>query len=157
VAGAGKRYDFVALEVKPAGTTAGDDQMTGQERKRSVSSRILVVDHEPTVRALVAEILVDEGYEVIQATNGVEAFQMVDDMVDLPRLVILDPWHAEKASVQFARYLRDRGIPVPIVVLSSTNQAHPSIAAVGSAGFLAKPFEIGELIRVVGQYAGTVA
>jgi DNA-binding response OmpR family regulator len=45
--------------------------LTGSRSRRiDMASRILVVDDEPMVRALIARVLTDEGYEVVTAANG---------------------------------------------------------------------------------------
>ena len=72
------------------------------------SERILLVEDDESVRELASEILKMNGYEVIEAGNGVEALDVLkslDDPVDLmehrqmferDRLVAEDPTHAER-------------------------------------------------------------
>ena len=49
---------------------------------------ILVVDDETTIRELMVELLGDEGYRVIPASNGVRALELLDQ--EKPDLVIMD-------------------------------------------------------------------
>ena len=50
--------------------------------------RILVADDSPVIRAAVTELLSSNGYEVVQASDGIEAVQRFYE--DLPDLVLLD-------------------------------------------------------------------
>ena len=54
------------------------------------TAHVLVVDDEADIRALIQEILTDEGYEVTTAANAAEARSAKDE--SKPELVLLDIW-----------------------------------------------------------------
>ena len=53
-----------------------------------MAERILVVDDDPQVREVVGELLTNEGYEVILATNGREAIELEE--TEKPHVILLD-------------------------------------------------------------------
>lgn len=108
---------------------------------------ILVVDDEPTIRAMVAEVLHSEGYDVVTAANGSEALGVVAK--SQPVLVILDLWMPVLDGPGFARKLADLGLDVPIVVMTASYLAKPIATEIGARGYLRKPFEISDLLDTV--------
>jgi urea transport system substrate-binding protein len=113
-----------------------------------MGARILVVDDDDSIRELVAEILRDEGYDIVQARNGAAALQEIDggasfDLVVLDmRMPLVDGW-------QFAAALEQRGAATPIVVMTAAQNARLWAEEIGAAGYIAKPFGIDELLQTV--------
>ena len=112
---------------------------------------ILVVDDDPDILDALSEILEAEGYEVDRARHGQEALARVDRR--RPDLILLDLMMPVMDGWEFAHALRRRedGAQIPVVVLSADRQAGAKARVVGARGFLAKPFELNELLRVVGD------
>jgi len=106
-----------------------------------------VVDDEPTIRSLVAEVLEFEGYPVVTAANGSEALAFIEQTE--PSLLILDLWMPRLNGPALARKLEERGVDVPIVVMTASNLADPWARAVGARTYLQKPFELSELLAAV--------
>ncbi len=75
--------------------------------------RILVVDDEPTIRALVCDILEDEGHEVVGTGNGAEAIAVLEQDTSFA-LIVLDAWMPVMNGWPFAAAMAERGISVPI-------------------------------------------
>jgi len=112
---------------------------------------VLVVDDDPTILAAVSEFLDIEGYRVATATNGAEALDAVKQRH--PAVVILDMRMPVLDGWGFVRALGDRGIHLPIVVMTAAQDASTWADEIGAAGFVAKPFEFDELLDVVGRLA----
>jgi CheY-like chemotaxis protein len=112
---------------------------------------ILVVDDDPDILDALSEILEAEGYEVDRARHGQEALARIDQR--RPDLILLDLMMPVMDGWEFAHALRRRpdGASYPVVVLSADRQAGAKARVVGARGFLAKPFELNELLRVVGE------
>jgi two-component system, chemotaxis family, chemotaxis protein CheY len=108
---------------------------------------ILVVDDEPTIREMVAEVLESEGYAVMTAANGSEALGVVSEHP--PSLVILDLWMPVLDGPGFARELDARGLDVPIVVMTASYLAKPIAGDMGARCVLRKPFELADLLDAV--------
>lgn len=112
-------------------------------------SRILVVDDDPSIVAVVSEILIAEGHDVVSAENGAEALAKANGealvLLDM-RMPVLDGWG-------FAREFRAAGKRSPIVVMTAAENASRWAAEIGAEGYLAKPFEIDALIAAVERHA----
>ena len=112
-----------------------------------MSLHILIVDDDPAIRATISEVLADEGYRVAMATDGVDALAAIEET--LPALILLDMRMPILDGWGFARTLRERGVAVPIVVMTAAQDATRWAEEIRAAGTLAKPFDLDELLRVV--------
>ena len=113
---------------------------------------ILVVDDEPVLRAIVREILHEEGYAVIEAADGRVMLEIMAR--ERPDLVLMDVMMPGVDGRDAYRQLRSRpeNRDVPVVMMSAAVQSHgldPSIA-----GFVPKPFDITDLIELVTRLIG---
>jgi CheY-like chemotaxis protein len=113
--------------------------------------QILVVDDDPDILEALSEILEAEGYEVDRARHGREALARIEQR--RPDLILLDLMMPVMDGWEFSQVLRQRSDwdDIPVVVLSADRQAGAKARVVGARGFLAKPFELTELLRVVGD------
>jgi two-component system, chemotaxis family, chemotaxis protein CheY len=112
-----------------------------------VGQRILVIDDDLPILELVREILEDIGYEVQATVDSTEALRWLDatppDLIVLDmRMPVLDGWGFKQA-------LDERGVDVPIVVMTAARNARRWAREVGAAGYLAKPFDIDDMVRIV--------
>ena len=113
---------------------------------------VLVVDDDTSILRTVADILGDEGYRVLTAGNGVEALallaQNVPDVILLDmRMPVMDGW-------QLAKTLDDRQRAIPLVVMTAAQDAGQWALEIGAASFLAKPFDLDELLEAVARQLG---
>ena len=122
--------------------------------------RVLVVDDDPVIRSTVAELLVDEGYDVHQAGDGSEALDLLAEFV--PDAIVLDLMMPVLDGWAFVD--RCRSLPacaeVPIVVMSATHGLHETaerLHAMGVRAVVAKPFDVDALIAIVQRYAPLAA
>jgi CheY-like chemotaxis protein len=115
-------------------------------------SAILVVDDDPAILSTVAEILELEGYPVATAENGAAALEAIE--AEPPALVLLDMRMPVLDGWGFARALRERDLKVPILVMTAAQSAQDWAAEIGADGYLAKPFELPELLDAVERFCG---
>jgi EAL domain-containing protein (putative c-di-GMP-specific phosphodiesterase class I)/CheY-like chemotaxis protein len=115
-----------------------------------VRSHILVVDDEPAIRSLVRDVLVEHGYEVATAANGEEA--IADLERSLPALVLLDVHMPVLDGEGFVRVMRERGLDVPVVVLTAGPSAEHWAKRLGVDGAVQKPFRIPDLVNAATRY-----
>ncbi len=109
---------------------------------------ILIVDDEKEIRDLIEIYLVNEGYDTLKASNGVEALEVVSKKhVDL---VILDVMMPKKDGIQACIELR-KTKNMPIIMLSAKSQDMDKIMGLttGADDYLTKPFNPLELIARV--------
>jgi two-component system KDP operon response regulator KdpE len=78
--------------------------------------KVLVIDDEPPIRKLLRMGLSTQGYEVLEASNGKIALEL---LIQNPALIILDLGLPDIQGHELLRMIRGRNDSVPIVVLSS--------------------------------------
>lgn len=110
--------------------------------------RILVVDDEKAIADLIEIHLLAEGFQVIKASNGVEALRLVEQQE--PDLVILDIMMPGMDGLEVCRALR-RDRNVPILMLSAKSEDIDKILGLktGADDYLTKPFNPLELVARV--------
>ncbi|MEU6840585.1 response regulator [Streptomyces sp. NPDC046716] len=116
------------------------------------TGRVLVVDDNKVIRQLIRVNLELEGFEVVTAADGAECLEVVHQV--RPDIVTLDVVMPRLDGLRTAARLRAdaRTSDLPIVIVSACTQYEVENGLdVGVDAFLAKPFEPGELVRVVGQ------
>src|SRR5262245_37826113 len=112
------------------------------------AARVLVVEDDDSIRELVEVILSGAGYEVLTASDGAAALQVVGSAP--PDLVLLDMRMPIMDGWEFARQYRARPEPhAPIVVLTAARDAAERAAEIHANGYLGKPFDVGELLTLV--------
>ena len=100
---------------------------------------VLIVDDDPSFRALAREILEDEGFEVVgEAEDGASAMAAARERK--PAVVLLDVQLPDISGFEACKSIRSQR-PPPVVVLISSRDASDygdSIADSGAHGFIAK-------------------
>jgi DNA-binding response OmpR family regulator len=118
-----------------------------------VTAPILVVEDDPDLLALVEMILSDAGYRVMTAPEGRAALACVAR--EMPALILLDMRMPGMNGWEFAREFRARfGAAAPIVVVTAAENARARAEEIGADGWLAKPFDIDEVLRAAQRHAG---
>jgi DNA-binding response OmpR family regulator len=113
---------------------------------------ILVVDDEPIVVEVVQRYLAREGFKVVTAATGPEAWDAALDRVRPPSLIVLDVMLPGLDGVSLCdRLRRDAGLTVPIILLTARGEEADRIAglAIGADDYVVKPFSPGELVARV--------
>jgi two-component system, OmpR family, KDP operon response regulator KdpE len=107
--------------------------------------KVLVVDDEPPIRKLLRMGLTTQGYEILEATNGNAALEL---LAEGPALIILDLGLPDIQGHELLRMIRARNDAVPIVVLSSRGDEAGKVQALdlGADDYLTKPFGMDELL-----------
>jgi CheY-like chemotaxis protein len=118
-----------------------------------MASYVLVVDDDPAIRGLVGDALRSEGYAVDLAAHGREALDAM--RARRPSTVVLDLMMPVMDGFSFmeACHLEQLCDGVPIVVISAVHDALQRINEVPVHACLAKPFDLEDLVRTVGQFA----
>jgi two-component system OmpR family response regulator len=114
--------------------------------------RVLVVDDDDTIRELLELALGDAGYDVGSAAEGGAALEMVDRFK--PHLVLLDLRMGGIDGRGFAAAYRARpGRRAPIALVTAVRDPAQAAIELGAQGYLAKPFDLGELLNLVARLA----
>jgi len=107
--------------------------------------RVLVVDDEPPIRKLLRMGLNAHGYQVMEATNGKNALELLGKS---PDIIILDLGLPDIQGHDLLRMIRGRNEAVPVVVLSSRGDEAGKVQALdlGADDYVTKPFGMDELV-----------
>ena len=106
---------------------------------------VLVVDDEKALRDFVRRNLEIRGFEVLSATNGLEALAHFQH--NALNLVVLDLMMPHMDGLEVVRRIRKSSL-VPIIILSAMGEEEDKIRALdlGADDYLTKPFGVGELL-----------
>jgi DNA-binding response OmpR family regulator len=109
-----------------------------------ITSRILVVEDDPTVAEVVARYLIREGYVVDIESDGAKGLMRA--LADLPDLVVLDLMLPSLSGLEVCRRLRDAA-PVPVIMLTARGGEVDRVTGleIGADDYVAKPFSPREL------------
>ena len=114
--------------------------------------RILIAEDDFTSRSMLAAVLKKTGHEVVETINGVEAWDELQNP-GAPKLAILDWMMPEMDGLEVVSRVRALGNEHPpyIVMLTIKGETVDIITGLdpGADDYLAKPFDIGELLARV--------
>ena len=115
-------------------------------------SRILVVEDDSALAQALTDTLSLSGYEVVNATDGEQALARLDrDQVDM---VLTDVQMRPMDGRALLRNLRTRFHELPVLVMTAYGTVEQAVEAMklGAVDYLAKPFEVDDLIDKVERY-----
>jgi DNA-binding NtrC family response regulator len=114
-----------------------------------MSARILVVDDEANIRALVEEILSEEGYDVTIAADAKEA-RAARKRHEFD-LILLDIWMPDTDGISLLREWSEGGATGTVVMMSGHGTVDTAVEAtrLGAIDFIEKPVSLAKLLRTV--------
>jgi CheY-like chemotaxis protein len=114
---------------------------------------VLVVDDDPDILQTLALCLSTEGYGVMMAANGQEALDVLRR--EKPAVILLDLMMPVMDGWQFIHEIDQRGWrKAPILILSADRAVQGHANRLHADAFLAKPFDLEELLGKVSQLTG---
>jgi CheY-like chemotaxis protein len=107
------------------------------------------------VRDAVGSALEDEGYAVIEATDGADAWERLRAGLK-PELIILDLSMPRMAGPELGQKIKHEPEleQVPVVVMSADARGREQAAAMGARGFLKKPIRLQQLFSTIARALG---
>ena len=106
--------------------------------------RVLVVDDQPKVLRFIEIDLKLRGFDVVTATSGERALELVRSLK--PDVMLLDVVMPEMDGLEVLRRLRQFS-QLPVIAFSASHGSHDDALRVGANEFMAKPFRPDELVR----------
>jgi CheY-like chemotaxis protein len=121
---------------------------------RLPAKRILIADDEAPIRHLLRDYLESLGYEVVEATNGRDAFDRLAQCS--PALAIVDLVMPEQEGIETIRQIRATHKEVKIVAVSGAfaGQFLRTAELLGANAVLPKPINLPELARITKRLIG---
>lgn len=124
--------------------------------KGESKKRVMVVDDDPDALALMENILLNEGFELIKVSNATEVGLKAAQLS--PDLILLDFLMPEIDGFQVCKALRDneltRSTPIMAVTCLTKEQDIERIFSCGADEYLAKPFRPDQLLEKVRELVG---
>ena len=112
---------------------------------------ILLVDDDAAIRDAVRQVLVDQGFRVVEARDGAEALRAID--TEPPAMIVLDVQMPGINGPALARELRTRLRRVPLVILTGVADPKREADRCNAEAYLRKPFDADELVRLVRRFS----
>jgi CheY-like chemotaxis protein len=110
----------------------------------------MVVEDDYAIRETLRELLEEEGYRVVQASNGAEALSRLRS-ARTPKLILLDlmmpvmdGWEFRRALAEDAELSR-----IPVVVISADHALDRKVSTLRVNGWLPKPFHLDQLLQTI--------
>lgn len=143
------------------GATLADKAVPSSDEKAKNGSgvklpkgSILIVDHSPTVRRVVALALEREGYKVYAAGDGMQALAALNDIT--PGLILVDINLPHMDGYQLCKVIKRHGLTkdIPVVMLSGKVGMMDKVKGrmAGASDYITKPFAAGDIIGAAEKY-----
>lgn len=120
-------------------------------------TRLLVADDSETVLLMLQRRLEMEGYEVVTATDGVEALDRLREAgANEPDVILLDAMMPNKSGTEVLEELRGAGSKIPVLMISAHLDAQEPerMRKLGATDVIPKPFEWEDLIERIEEVKG---
>ncbi|WP_221452840.1 response regulator [Mucilaginibacter sp. FT3.2] len=112
------------------------------------AKKIMIADDDPGIIDAVEMLLEFEGYEVTSTVDGSAVLNMKEK---LPDLLLLDIWMSGEDGRDICKKLKHELTTknMPVIMISASRDVKASALAAGADDFLAKPFEMDELLKKI--------
>ena len=110
---------------------------------------VMLVDDDPQLRHVVSMFFELEGYNVVQAKDGREAISLLSEYV--PDVILLDLMMPDVGGLEVCQHVRANKTlkEIPVVVFTAAEMKEDELTAAGADRFIAKPYSLEGLRRVV--------
>ena len=115
----------------------------------STVTKILVCDDDTEILFMLGMMLRRHDYEVIPVLNSAEIFDIIKDKN--PDMILLDLWMPSLAGDIILQRLKadETNYRIPVIMISASTDGAEIAAKNGADGFIAKPFELTELVSKI--------
>jgi DNA-binding response OmpR family regulator len=114
--------------------------------------RILVVDDEENIRELYRDELIEEGFEVLTASNGAEALSALESIKGDVNLVMLDIRMPGMSGLETLGRIKELYKSVPVILLSAYDTYKQDFTSWAAEDYIVKSSDLKELKEKIGRY-----
>lgn len=110
---------------------------------------ILIVDDEASILKSLSDLLFDDGFEVLTASNGYEALKIIEK--ELPDLVLLDIWMPGIDGIETLKEIKKENSYVQVIMITGHGTIETAVQAtkMGAFDFIEKPLSIDKVIVTI--------
>lgn len=114
-----------------------------------MSKKILICDDDEGILDLIAFVLEDAGFEPIAEVNSLNVSKVIEK--EHPDLLLLDLWMPVLSGDQVLKMLKNNPetSSLPVIVISASIEGKDIAAKAGANDFIAKPFDISQLVNSI--------
>jgi len=112
-------------------------------------AKILIVDDEKHIRALYAEELEEEGYEVAVASDGKEIIARLEQ--ERPDVVVLDIKMVDCSGLDVLLEIRNRFYNLPVILCSAYGTYKVDVKSIAADAYVVKSSDLTELKKKIAQ------
>ena len=114
-------------------------------------TKILVVDDAAFMRMRCAKLLTENGYEVVEAENGLRALEVYE--AETPDAVLMDITMPEMDGIAALKALREKDPDARVAMVTAMGQQSIIMDAIksGAKDFVVKPFDKERVLEAVGK------
>ena len=135
---------------------AGGHRTTSEDRyvRRPHRLTLLVIEADPSLRALLADVLVEEGYAVLQAQRGMDGLRIAQE--HRPGAILLDFGPVPERGLELLERLRsgEGTRHIPVIAITSGGSGAVRSREPRPDGVLPMPFDLDALLAHVARVAG---
>lgn len=116
------------------------------------NKKILICDDDEGILDMLEMVFEDSPYTIIPEQNSLNVHSIVESQH--PDLVILDLWMPVLSGDQVLRSLRKHPETenLPVIIISASREGEQIASNAGATGFISKPFDFDELMKMVDGY-----
>jgi CheY-like chemotaxis protein len=153
--GSGTMFTILLPEMREAAVK--EHQRQAEAPAIAASETILVAEDEPTVRALVREVLSTLGYRILEAASPREAITISEEFSGTIHLLLTDVVMPEINGAELARRLSGARPDLKVLFMSGYSDSHLAARIVPEEGvaFMQKPFTVPKLIEKIREALNT--
>ncbi len=150
---AGKETGLASKLAEPGASSASVLSVASADTRTSMkarkAARILVVDDEAHVRSMIAATLERQGYEVMLASGGREAFDSLEQ--DSFELILTDIVMQDGNGLALLERIHEQNPSLPVIMVTAIHDISVAIDSMrrGAYDYLLKPFERDHLVATV--------
>jgi DNA-binding response OmpR family regulator len=113
--------------------------------------RVIIFDDDEDILSICTYILEEQGWEVHTFTNCNDILEKVANIG--PDVILMDNWIPDMGGMMATQMLKADNIykNIPVIYFSANNDIHALAANAGADTYLAKPFDIDELEKVISR------
>ena len=114
-----------------------------------MKQKILIAEDDRAIVEVIKIILQEAEYQTLTLEDGKNVVSTVQS--EKPDLILLDIWLSGEDGGEIAKKLKNEAETkdIPIIMISANNETEKIAKDAGADGFLKKPFDINDLLRVV--------
>lgn len=113
------------------------------------AAKILIIDDQPGIRKLLTEVMLEEGYEVNMAINGLDGINKAREMY--PDLILMDMKMPGMDGIETLREIRRLGLGEKVIMMTAYGELDMIKQArdLGACDYITKPFDIIVLCNII--------